>query len=373
MSRITKIEKRQKSFADYLLVVFGVIYFLGLASAIGYLWVFAEDRFVTSAEFRISQHEGSVADAGLLSLALPGLTDAGSMDSQIAISYIESADLLLELEKRFNLIEHYSSPEKDFFFRMSKDAKIEDRLEFYRKNIQGHFQEASGLTLITVATFDGQLSKDISSYLLVKAEDFVNRINKEIANRRSEFLHQEVELALGEFQKATEELTELQNQYNFISPQQMIETTLAAVQTMKLELLKLNAEVSTLVRDSPDSPRIEAIRSQIKSLEDLIESESAKLSGAEKDRLNQITKEFSIVSKKVEFRARLLAGAELSIEQNRSDAIANSKFFTVIQNPYLPEDAEEPRRLYLSITLGAIGILAYVILLILAKSIIERG
>ncbi|MFK7850561.1 MAG: hypothetical protein AB8D78_06240 [Akkermansiaceae bacterium] len=364
---------RRNTFSRYFLGLLTLIYFSAVSMCIIYLWVFAADRYVTESEFRISEHESSTAEASVALLALPGLTDARSIDSQIAISYFESADLLLDLEKKFDLREHYNAPEKDFVFRLECDASLEDRLEYYRRHIKAHYDEASGLTMVSVSTFDPKLSQEVSAYLLERAEDFVNRINQEIANRQSDFLHSELDRALNRLQEANQELTELQNKYSFISPEQMIESTLVAIQTLRLELLKMNAELATLIRDSPDSPRIDTVKSQIRSLEELVEKEAAKLSGAEKDRLNQIAKEFKFVSEKIEFRVKLLAGAELMIEQNRSEAIANSKFFTVIQNPFLPEEASEPRREYLSVTIAIVGILVFIILRVLVKSVLERA
>ena len=57
-----------------------------------------------------SRQGSSAAGVGLAELALPGLSDSGSQDSQIAIGYADSADLLLDLEKEFKLVEHYTAP-----------------------------------------------------------------------------------------------------------------------------------------------------------------------------------------------------------------------------------------------------------------------
>ena len=67
------------------------------------------------------------ATSSLMQLALPGLSDSASIDSQITISYIQSADLLLELESEFDLIAHYSAPVKDAVFRLDTNDPLETR------------------------------------------------------------------------------------------------------------------------------------------------------------------------------------------------------------------------------------------------------
>ena len=364
--------KRNTSFTKIVLRILAVLYFLVLAAAIVYLWIFTQDRYVTSGEFRISRQDASGVEAGLVSLALPGLTDSGSQDSQIAIGYIESADLLMELEKEHDLIAHYSSPAKDFVFRMAKDATLEDRLEYYRSHITGHFASDSGMTVIAVDSFDPKLSQKVAASLLVKAEAFINQINREIADQQLTFVRNEVNRTASHVEEINEELITLQNKYNFINPDSVISSSLQAVQEMKMENLRAEAELTTIMRDSPDSPRIEALRSRIRSLNEVIDTETAKLSGPEKDRLNQLLVRFKQLELKLDFATRLRTGAEMMLEKNRVEAVATSRFFTIIQRPYLPEDVGVPRRGYATATMIVLGIMIFLIVRALTHSIFER-
>ena len=350
-----------------------IVYFIILLLVLIYILFFAQDRFVSTGEFRISQQESSAADAGLLGLALPGFSDSRSLDSQVTISFIKSADLLMELEEKFDLKAHFSSPEDDFFFRLSKEAELEDRLEYYRSRIAAHYDNESGITIISVESFCPKFSKEVATYLLEKSENFVNKIDQDIADQQQEFLNKEAERASKNLVEANGRLIKLQNKYKFISPDHMITSTEGIIHELRIKVLNGEAEMATLLRDSPDSPRLDLIRSQIRSLNDLILKEEVKLSGPEKDRLNALLIEFNEVQKELEFRARLLAGTELMLEKNRNDAISNTRFFTVIQNPFLPELATEPRRVYSSITIGVLGILLFLILRAIAHSIFERG
>jgi capsular polysaccharide transport system permease protein len=367
--------KRKAGYSKLILRLLAFLYIASLAAAIAYLWLFTQDRFISSAEFKISRQDSSTGmEAGLMQLALPGLSDSGSQDSKIAIGYIDSADLLLELEKdeKFKLVEHYSSPAKDFIFRMDPSSNLEERLEYYRKRITAHFDTESGMTVITVDTFSPALSQKIAASLLKKTEVFVNVINQNIAEQQLAFVRSEVERTAKRVEEINEELLTLQNQHNFISPDEVIAANLKAVEEMRMELLKSEAELSTILRDSPNSPRIDSMRSRIRSLNELIDIESAKLTGPEKDRLSQLLMKFKQLQLRLETAVRLRTGAEMMLEKNRVEAVATSRFFSVIQNPFLPEDVGFPRRPYATTAILGLGFLLYLILRALGRSILER-
>jgi len=364
--------QRKAGMSQVIIRLLGVLYFIGLAAAIAYLWLFTQNRYISTAEFKISQQSGSGMDGGIVQLALPGLSDSGSVDSQIAIGYINSADLLLELENKFDLIAHFGSPIKDRVFRLEKDATLEARLSYYRSRILAHFDKETGLTVITVDTFSPVLSKEIATALMEKAENFINVINQQIAEQQLSFVRAELERSAARVDKLNTELITLQNENNLINPDEVISASLQAVQEMKMDALRSEAELASILRDSPNSPRIATLRSHIRSVNELIDIESAKLTGPEKDRMSQLLMQFRQLTLKIEFATRLRSSAEIMLEKNRVEAIAHSKFFTVIQTPYLPEDVAIPRRPYATGVLLVIGFLLFLILRVLTLSIFER-
>jgi len=364
--------KRKPGLAKLIMRSLAILYFVALASSIVYLWVFKHDRFVCTAEFKISRQGSSLAGVGLAELALPGLSDSGSQDSQIAIGYVDSADLLLDLEKEFKLVEHYTAPSQDVVFRLDRNASLENRLEYYRNRISAHFDKDSGLTVVSVDTFDPKLSERIASALLKKTELFVNTINQDIAEQQLNFVRSEVERADKHVREVNAELLALQNQHNFIDPDEVISASLKAVEEMRMNRLRAEAELSGILRDSPGSPRIDSIRSRLRSLSELIDIETAKLSGPEQDRLNQVLVQFKQLQLKLDFAIQLRSGAEMMLEKNRTDAVASSRFFTVIQHPFVPEQDAAPRRPYLTVTLIVLGLFSFWILSAIARSLFER-
>jgi capsular polysaccharide transport system permease protein len=363
--------KRKAGISGIVLRVLAVLYFIAIALTIVYIWKFTQDRYVTSAAFKISRQDGSSVESGLVQLALPGLSDSGSMDSQIAIGFVGSADLLLQLEKEFGLIDHYTAPERDFVFRMQPGWLLEERLAFYRKRIYAHFNKDTGLTAVTVDTFDPELSHKIAQAVLVKAEAFINVINQEIADQQLAFVRSEVERTGARVEEINRQLVELQNKHKFVNPDDLIQGSVSAVQSLQMDHLRSEAELASLLRDSPGSPQIETLRSRLRSLQELIDVETAKLSGSERDRMNQILVDYKELQLKLDFANRLRSGAEMMLEKNRAEAASRTRFFSVIQKPFVPEDAALPRRGYATASIIILGVLLFLVFRALTHSILE--
>ncbi|GAA5124113.1 hypothetical protein JIN84_12245 [Luteolibacter yonseiensis] len=370
----TYIHTRKKAGKFHaVLRTLAVLYVILILAAIGYLWTMTQDRYESSASFKIARQDSSATEAGLAQLVIPGIADSSSSDSQLAIGFVDSADLLLDLEKEFSLIKHYSSPEKDFVFRLPADSPLEERLKYYRSRIRAHYDKDTGLTKISVDTFDPVLSERIADYVLKRAENFINQLNQNIAHQRLDFIQNELSRAAKHVEDVNTELIALQNKHNIIRPDEVIMDKLKTVHELRMEQLKMTAEVDSLSRDSPSSPRVETLNSRLRSLNELIDVEMAKLSGPEQNRLNQILSQYKQLELRLEFAIRLRTGTETLLEKNRVEAIAQSRFFSVIQTPFLPEDVNLPKRPYTTATILVVGFLFFLVLKALVHSVLERA
>ncbi len=349
-----------------------LLYFLLVVAVVAYVWVVAEDRFVSIASYKISRQTSSGGDMGFGGFALPGLADTGSVDSQIAIGFVDSANLLLELEKKYHLREHYSAPAHDFIFRLKMNAPVEERLQYYRSRIYSHYDKETGLTMLNVDTFDPKLSQTIAEDVLSQTENFINALNQKVADQQLGFIHSEVERSEKNVSDIIGKLLELQNANNIVTPDEAIKARLEVVQELRLRKLRIQTQLASTEQNSPESPRLDALRSELTTLDNQIAEESEKLSGPDKNRLNQVLAEYKELELKLTFATHLRTGTASLLEKNRMDSAAQSRFLSILQSPYLPEEAASPRRVYATCTLIALGILLFITLRIMVLSVYER-
>lgn len=358
--------------AAFFLRLLGYLYFILLACVVAYVWIYAQDRFISQASFTIARQDPASGGGELGEFVLPGLATSGSADSQIAIGFISSSDLLLDLEKEFHLRDHYSSPPHDVIFRLPKDALLEDRLEYYRDRIIARYDKETGLTMLSVDTFDRDLSKRIADDILKRTETFINILNQNVADQQLAFIRSEVDRSEKNVSDVSLELLALQNQYNIVTPDAAIKSSLQAIQELKMDRIKTETELASIQRDSPESPRIESIASRLKSLDEQIAAEATRISGPEKDRLNQVLARYKELEIKLEFAIKMRTASETLFEKHRVEAAGQSRFISVIQTPIRPEAVGYPLRPYATATIIGAGLLLFLILRVLVQSIYER-
>jgi capsular polysaccharide transport system permease protein len=363
---------KKNRFAAFVLRLLGYLYLVLIVCAVVYVWVFAQDRFISQASFTIARQDPASVQATVGGFSIPGLSDSGSADSQAAIGFVDSADLLLQIEKEFDLRKHYAAPERDVVFRLPMDTLLEDRLDFYRKRIFAHYDKETGLTLLNVDTFDRDLSKRIADRILSLTEIFINELNQSVADQQLAFIRGEVERAEQKVSDISVELLKLQNQYNIVTPDAAIKASLQTVQELKMERIKTETELASIQRDSPNSPRIESIASRMKSLDEQIAAESMRLSGPDQDRLNQVLARYKELDIKLEFAVKMRTSAETLFERHRVEAAGQSRFISIIQTPFRPEAVGYPLRWYATFTILGAGFLLFLILRVLVQSVYER-
>ncbi len=344
----------------------------GLLAA-GYLFLCAKDRYVSEAQFSVVVEEQSGIDMAEGLGALLGGASSGGSDTQAVIGFIQSADLLLEVEKQFGLVEHFSAPKRDWIFRMGVEDSLEDRLEYYRKKIAAQYNMTTGLVDLQVQSYSPELSLEVARYVLSATEAFINEQNQAIAQEQLEFAKSELVRAHEVVKTEEKALLNFQNTHNMIQPEALIAAQMEAIQALRLQKIQKEIEVATLKASSPKSPMLAALGRTVLELGAEIKRQEAALAGEDQQKLNTLHAAFKELELNLGFAVQLRKGAEILLESARADASSNSRFFSVIQNPYLPEEEVAPRRWYLLLSTIFLTLLSVVMVQALIKSVLDRS
>ena len=341
--------------------------------SIFYLFSVAKDRFISHSQFSIIVNDSTTANtsAGLLSI-LSGGQGSASPDTQSTVGFIQSADLLIQLEQEFSLKDHYKAPTEDFVFKMADDASTEDRLKYYRNRITAKINSTTGLIDLSVETFEPELSYAMSERILRNTEHFINSLNKKVANERLSFVRDELDRAQVNVEKQEAKLLDFQNKHKIIQPEAIIAARLEAIQGLRIEKINKEIKLSTIKASSSRSPLIPELITTINKLDEEIKTQEERLSGDDQQKLNNILAEYKSLQNGLEFALKLREGAEIQLEQTRAEGITKSRFFSLIQKPYLPDEYSNPRRIYWSITCSVCLILIFYLIRSIGLSIFDR-
>lgn len=98
-----------------------------------------------------------VAGADLLG-SFTGLASNGSTtsDSYILLKYLESRDIVENLQEDFPFRQSYGTGDADFLARMAPDLQIEQVVEYWQSRIHTAFDSTSGIITFKVEAFTPQ-------------------------------------------------------------------------------------------------------------------------------------------------------------------------------------------------------------------------
>ena len=99
----------------------------------------------------------------LSSLLSSSIVSSGTQDSQLIAEYVQSHDMLAELQKRIDVKGHYSDDAVDILSRLKHDATQEEVREFFRDHVRIMRDSQSDVLTLTVRAFDPVVSQEIAS------------------------------------------------------------------------------------------------------------------------------------------------------------------------------------------------------------------
>ncbi|MFM5738842.1 sugar transporter [Aeromonas veronii] len=331
---------------------------LCFAIATVYFGFIASDRYVSRAELIIKQADQikMLPDA----LSMLGIGGSNHQDVLLIQDYLKSWDMLAKLDKELALKSHYQSGAADYFSRLSDDVSREDFIKYYRQHLGLHLDELSGVLTIELQTFDPQYGQQVVALMLKESERFINKLGHQVALDQLAFVEKEVDRAYQRLQDEKAKVLAFQNSHQLISPESTSSARLGVVSQIEGELVRQQAELKQLRSYMKDSaPTVISVQSRVDALTRQLEQERAKLTGQDKDAMNEITAGYLDVQTQATLAADLYKTGLISLEQARVEAYRKLKHLLVITQPTLAEDAEYPRRLYNLATVGVLLCLFY--------------
>lgn len=326
--------------------------------AVLYLGLIASDRYVSRAEVIIKQADQikMLPDA----LSMLGLGGSNHQDVLLVQDYLNSWDMLAKLDKELGLKAHYQSDKADYFSRLSDDVSREDFIEYYREHLTLSLDELSGVLTIELQAFDPEYGQRVVGLMLKEAEGFINKLGHQVALDQLAFVEKEVDRAYQRLQAEKAKVLAFQNSHQLISPESTSGARLEVASQIEAEMVRQQAELKQLRSYMKDTaPAVISVQTRIDALSRQLKQEQAKLTGQDKESMNEVTAGYLDVQTQATLAADLYKTGLISLEQTRVEAYRKLKHLLVISQPSLAQDAEYPRRLYNLATVGVLLLLFY--------------
>jgi len=323
-----------------------------------YFCVIASDRYVSRAELVVKQADQIKMLPDTLSML--GLGGSNHEDVLLIQDYLKSSDLLNKLDKELGLKAHYQSNNVDYFSRLPANVSREDFLKYYREHLALRLDDLSGVLTIELQAFDPAYGQRVVGLMLKESEGFINKLGHQVALEQLSFVEKEVDRAYQRVQIEKAKVLDFQNNHHLISPESTSSARLGVVSQIEAQLAQQQAQLKQLQSYmKATAPAVVSVRARIDALSEQLAQEQRRLTGANKDAMNEVTARYIDVQTQATLAADLYKSGLISLEQARVEAYRKLKHLLVVSQPSLAEDAEYPRRLYNLATIGVLLCLLY--------------
>ncbi|EFH5042154.1 sugar transporter [Escherichia coli] len=328
------------------------------AVAVIYFGLIASDRYVSRAELVVKQADQikMLPDA----LSMLGIGGSNHEDILLIQDYLKSPDLLSKLDKELGLKAHYQSHKVDYFSRLPADVSREQFIEYYRNHLTLRLDDISGVLTIEFQAFDPAYGQRVVGLMLKESEGFINKLGHQVALEQLAFVEKEVDRAYQRVQDEKAKVLAFQNSHQLISPESTSTARLGVVSQIEGELARQQAQLKQLQSYMKETaPAVISMKARVEALTEQLEQEKGRLTGTDKDAMNEVTASYMDVKTQATLAADLYKSGLISLEQARVEAYRKLKHLLVVSQPTLAEDAEYPRRLYNLATIGVLLCLLY--------------
>ncbi|MHC3127037.1 hypothetical protein OB03_06805 [Brevundimonas sp. GN22] len=335
---------------------------VGLPTAVAciYFGIVATPRYVSEAKFVVRSQETSSPNA--LGLALQGVgLSSSTTDAFIVHEYIKSRDAFIELSKNVDVGKVYVAKSADPFSRAIKPWQSGAQDELFN-GVQSYlsvgYDARNGISVLRVQAFRPEDAVAVTKQLLKQSEELVNQMNARASARALFEASQHVERAertLIEHQKA---ITEFRNSNNFVDPKFVSQLSGEVLGALKVRESQLNAEISALRTDTPNSPLLPKMLATLAGVKSEIEAEEAKISGSAKSYAPLVGRYEALVAN-LERAERGYTESVAALEIARRNQGKQQLFIENITQPSYEDVAAQPKRLRSILTVLLTSLLIY--------------
>lgn len=324
--------------------------------AVIYYAAFATNRYVSTAEIAVRQTDNAnpAAEAPGLALLLGAVNPTSREETLYLRQFITSADMLSILQKELDWNAHYTSVYSDPLYWLSQEASVEDKLAFYQRVVQAHFDEETGLLQLEVQAFNPEYAQKILGVILRESEKFVNELSHRMTQDQLAFVEKELGTARMNYEVKRSELLRFQAENNLLNAEATAESRSTMIATMESELATEKAKLSALTAGlAGNSPQVIQQKRKIAAIERQVEAENQRLiaQGEDSRKLNTVASKFRDLSIQATTAEEAYKISLASLANTRIEINKKFRTLAVVVSPNLPDEAIYPSRIYNLITI----------------------
>lgn len=346
---------------------------LPTALATIYYGLIAAPQYVAEARFAVRGPDAapSATDALSMLTGLGSTGDAGTIsDSYIVSQFIESTQLVGNLQRSLDLRAVYTNDKADFIAKY-RPYDFEDTIEhltnYWNSSTWVYFEPVSSTITLTVRAFTPEEALKIARETVRESEKLVNKLSERSREDAISLAKQELsraELRLKFARKAVQDYRDRMGQTDPTTAATARSTLIAGLEQ---QLATQEADIAGRTAFlNKDAPSVRVLRQSADALRSQIEQEKAKI-GSQLDDLKKkgvmsaSLAEFEALQTEQTFATNAYTASATAVESARMRAEQQTRYLATYVEPHLPEDSLYPARLQMVLLVLLCSALAWAI------------
>lgn len=339
-----------------------------------YLKERAADQFASTIGFAVRKEDSTTATDSVAGII--GGSSGSNNDTDILYEFIQSQQIVEQVEKRLNLKAIYSKPQNDPYFSFNPDGSIEDLLAYWGSMVKVYFDRGSGLITIRVHAFTAEDAQQIALAIFDESSLMINRLNAISREDGTKYAELDLQVAVEKLKAARQAITAFRNKAQIVDPNADIQAQMGLLTTLQQQLASALIELDLLSDTTRENdPRVEQAKRKISVIEKRIADERGKFAAGENENGDDYAKlinEYEGLTVEREFAERSYLSALTAFDTARAEALRKSRYLAAYVEPTLAQTAQYPERLTLLGMVSLFILIIWSIMVLVYYSIRDR-
>lgn len=363
----------------HLALVYSFIYLVLLPAIIAtaYLYIIADDQYSSQLGFSVRSEEPSSAGDIIGNITgLSGISSGSSKDTDVLFEYIQSQQLVQQIDAQINLKKLYSKPAYDPVFAFDPEGSIEDLLDYWEGMVKIHYDAGTSLIELRVNAFTAQDAQLIAQAIFNSSSEMINELSAIAREDTTRYAKKELDKALVQLKTSRQALTLFRTTTQIVDPTADVQGQMGLLSNLQAQQAETLIELDLLSEVTrSDDPRIEHAKRKVEVIKNRINQERKKFGLGDKDNNNTfaaLVGQYEALVVDREFAEQTYLATRALYETALAESHRKSRYLAAYVRPTLAETPKYPERLLLTLTISLLLIMAWAIIVLTAYSIKDR-
>lgn len=332
-----------------VLISFFLVVVIPAVIVFWYMETKAADQYASTVGFTVRKEEAAIPTDFLGGLT--GFGSSSSSDTDILYEFIQSQQLVSNIDEKLDLRALYSAPQNDIVFSFDPNAPLEKLVDYWSRMVKIYYDAGTGLIELRVLAFTPKDAQNIAQEIFTQSSEMINELSDIARADTTRYARAELDNAVEKLKVARQAVTEFRNNNMIVDPSADIQGQMGLLNTLQQQLAEAMIDLDLLADVTrEDDPRIEQAKRKILVIEGRIAEERQKFGLGEannEEAYSVLIGQYEVLTVEREFAERTYFAALATYDSAVSEASHQSRYLAAYVKPTLAESSQYPKRLTL--------------------------